>query len=79
LVFIEQIMRNINTLGGCQLNICFRVDGLYTNTTAHTLNSIDHYTGRFIILSLITNIYNKKTPNAYAEPSMLLFSTSIAP
>jgi hypothetical protein len=28
---------------------------------------------------VITNIYNKKTPNAYTEPSTLLFSTSIAP
>jgi hypothetical protein len=27
---------------------------------------------------VITNIYNK-TPNAHAEPSTLLFSTSIAP
>jgi chloramphenicol O-acetyltransferase len=31
------------------------------------------------MFSMITNIYNKKTPNAYAEPSTLLFSTSIAP
>jgi hypothetical protein len=38
-----------------------------------------NYTGRFIMLSTITNIYNKKTPNAYAEPSILLFSTLIAP
>jgi len=46
------------------------------------------YTGRFMF-SVITNIYNKKTkgptlkelfkPNAYAEPSTLLFSTLIAP
>ena len=41
------------------------------------------------MLSVITNIYNKKikgptfmelfTPKAYAEPSTSLFSTSIAP
>jgi hypothetical protein len=36
-------------------------------------------TGRFIMLSVITSIYNKKTPNPYAEPSALMFSTSIAP
>jgi hypothetical protein len=35
-------------------------------------------TGRFIMFSVITNIYNKKTPNAEAEPSTLLLSTSIA-
>jgi hypothetical protein len=26
-----------------------------------------------IMFSVITNIYNKKTPNAYAEPSTLFF------
>jgi hypothetical protein len=36
-------------------------------------------TGRFIMFSVITNIHNKKTPNAYTEPSTLLFSTSTAP
>jgi hypothetical protein len=37
------------------------------------------YTGRFLMFFVITNIYNKKTPNAYAEPPTLSFSTSIAP
>jgi hypothetical protein len=37
------------------------------------------YRVRFIMFSVITNIYNKKTLNADAEPSTLLFSTSIAP
>jgi hypothetical protein len=37
------------------------------------------YTGHFIMFSMITNIYNKKTPNTYTEPSTMLFSTSIAP
>jgi len=46
-------------------------------------------TGRFIMFSVITNIYNQKTKgptlmemftsNTYAEPSTLLFSISIAP
>jgi hypothetical protein len=35
-------------------------------------------TGRFIMFCAITNIYNMKTKNAYAEPSTLLFLTSIA-
>jgi hypothetical protein len=37
------------------------------------------YTWLFVMFSVITNIDNKKTPNAYTEPSTLLFSTSIAP
>jgi hypothetical protein len=40
---------------------------------------IFHNRGRFIMFSATTNIYNKKTPNAYAEPSTPLFSTSRAP
>jgi hypothetical protein len=35
-------------------------------------------TGRFIMFSVITNIYKKQPRNAYAEPSTLLFSTSVA-
>jgi hypothetical protein len=50
---------------------CITLFGEYVENLNHT--------GRFIMLSMITNIYNKKTPNAYAEPSTLLFSTSIAP
>jgi hypothetical protein len=30
------------------------------------------------MFSVTTNIYNKKTPNAYSEPSTLLIWTSIA-
>jgi hypothetical protein len=39
----------------------------------------EQHTGCFIVFSVITNIDNKKTPNAYAEPSTQLFSTPIAP
>jgi hypothetical protein len=39
----------------------------------------EKHTGHFIMFSMITNVYNKKTPNTYAEPSTLLFWTSIAP
>jgi hypothetical protein len=46
----------------------------YKEFQLHTTN-----TGSFITFSVIANIYNKKTPNASAEPSTLLFLTSIAP
>jgi hypothetical protein len=60
----------------------FQIRGLVAVKCADNLpngSGVSYYTGRFIMFSVITNIYNKKTPNAYAEPSTLLYSTSIAP
>jgi branched-subunit amino acid transport protein AzlD len=45
----------------------------FVRPSSYTVQKILQYTGRFIMFSVITNIY------AYAEPSTLLFSTSIAP
>jgi hypothetical protein len=35
--------------------------------------AMQFYTGRFVMFSVITNIYNKKTPNAYATLHTVVF------
>jgi hypothetical protein len=66
---IKGLMNNVSVFEVC----------LYCSLSSPNWWPVADYTGHFIMFSVITSIYNKKTPNAYAEPSTLLFSTSIAP
>jgi hypothetical protein len=70
------------------------VQGIYNYITVNHVSSVYRFAAvlclqfvphvmlfrpRFVMFSVIANIYNKKIPNAYAEPSTLLFSTSLLP